>query len=150
MSTTPLSASLGHRGAQHVVGAQRVDVERVQPGGDVGVLDVGERDHRAGEHHGIETAEGVGSLVDHPRDRRGVLDVEFERMSPDTVGEGLEQFDTPRRHRDIDATLGGTFRDGVSDARRGTDDEETQAGRIGWLAAHSCLPTSVLVTECVF
>jgi hypothetical protein len=74
-------------GSQHAVGADGIDRERVEPRRHIGVLDVGEGHHSAGEHYGVDTVESFGSRADDGADGRRILHVEFERRSTDAIGE---------------------------------------------------------------
>ena len=95
--------------------ADRVDRERVDPGGDVGVLDLREGHHRAGEHHGVEAAQRRGGIADDLADRMRVLDVQFECGAADSVGQLGQQIHPPRRHRHLGTEFGGAFGDRVAD-----------------------------------
>ena len=102
---------MGERGPQHVVGTDRIDGERVHPGGHVGVLDLRKGHDGAGEHHGVEAAEHLGRIADDLVDRRSVLDVQFERGAADGVGQLGQQVHPPRCHGHLRAEspfVGGT------------------------------------------
>jgi hypothetical protein len=113
---------------QHVVGTHGVDGECVHPRDDVGVLDVSEGDDGAGEHHGVEPAECVGRRIDDRPDGRGVGDVEFEREPVDCGCQFVQQVHATCGDGHLGAEGCRTRRDGMADARRGTDDEQTESG----------------------
>lgn len=115
---------VGERGPQHIVGADRVDGERVHPGGHVGVLDLGEGHDGAGEHHGVEAAERFGRIADDLVDRGRVLDVQFERGAANGVGQLGQQVHPSCGYRHLGAECGGTLGDRVADAGGGADHEE--------------------------
>ena len=132
---------MGKCGAQHVVGADGVDGERVHPRRHIGVLDVGEGNRGAGEDHGVKTAERLGGLADDLADRRGVLHVQFEGGAADGVGQLGQPVHPPRRYGDFGARARGALRDGVADARRGADHEEPQACGVHRSSVHVHCPS---------
>ena len=121
---------------QHVVGADGVDAEGVHPGGDVGVLDVGEGHHGAREHDGVESAEGVGRGVDHPLDGTGVLDVELEGEAADVVGQLGQPVHAAGGDGDLGAARGGVGGHRVTDSGRRSDDEQPHTVGPGFLTMH--------------
>lgn len=114
----------------------------MQPGGDVGVLDVGDRDDGAGEDDGVDhSAERLGGLADDPLDGLGVLDVEFERAAADGFGQLGQQVESAGRHRDGGSALGGAGGDGMTDSGGRADDEDSQSGGVAKFNTHCPSPS---------